>query len=84
MILPLIVFITPFTINWIYHHEVKNLNVRCYGSFKNINEITFFHRKEMLLLLIPLLSNTLKTIATFYEFNKFKQHVIGFVFFILT
>lgn len=44
--------------------------------------MVFFHRKEMLFL--SLLSNTSKMTATFYEFNKFKQHFIVFFSFILT
>ena len=45
--------------------------------------MVFFHRKEMLFL--SLLSNTYKMTATFYEFNKFKQHfIVFFFFFILT
>lgn len=40
--------------------------------------MAFFHRKEMLFL--SLLSNTYKMTATFYEFNKFKQHFIVFFF----
>lgn len=43
--------------------------------------MAFFHRKEMLFL--SLLSNTYKMTATFYEFNKFKQHFIVFFFILI-
>lgn len=83
LILPLVLFMTLFTINRIHNHEVKKLECKYYGSLKHLSEIIFFLRREMLLLLISLLRSTLKITITFYEFNKLKQHLWSCYFFFL-